>query len=666
MFFKVLFPLLFFSLWVNAQEDIIIKDVIERIVDDLPEDFDFLELSERLIFYKKHPINLNNTKPEELKGLFFLSPLQIGNFFSYLSTNGKLIDVLELQAIPGFDASTVQKLLPFVHLSESTVKEKLSLKNLIRFGESDLVMRYASTIEKQKGYRDLPGSKYLGTPEKLLFRYKFNFLRQLSFSLIMEKDAGEELKTLPMDFTSANLTFNNIGRIKKLSIGDYCLQFGQGLTLWSGFGFGKGADVTSIAKNDDGLKPYSSANEYSFFRGVGTKIGLSKKVDLTTFWSLRKHDASVNDGLIATLNETGYHRTQAELNRKNTLIQNVIGAALVYQNNDLNMGLIGYRSAYSKAFSAGDEAYREFDFSGKDLTNLGFYYSYTFKNTYAFGEMAKSFSGGLAFLNGVLISLSKQISAIIVHRNYAKNYHSFFNQAPAESEGFNENGVYAGLNIAPSKKWMIAMYIDYFKFPWLKFRIDAPSEGVELLTQATYSPTKTFKASARFKSEIKQQNTDLTAPINYLENVKKQSLRIDVNWKLSKAIAVQNRIELANFQKGNSATESGYLIYQDIAVAPARFKLSGNIRIGYFKTPSYNSRIYAYEDDILYNFSFGTYNGTGVRNYINLKCKVVKHLDLWLRYSLYYYKGINLIGSGLDEINGNKKSEIKTQLRYQF
>ena len=667
MFFKFLLILLFFSLTVSAQEDMLIKELLDGIVDDLPEDFDFSELSERLIFFKKHPINLNRTNPEELKSLFFLSPLQIANFFLYRSANDRLIDVLELQAIPGFDDKTVQKILPFVQINEGDLKEKVTFTNLMRLGENDLVIRYARTLEEQKGFKNLPGSRYLGTPEKLLLRYKYNFSDRITTSLVMEKDAGEKLNP----FIAANLTMNDIGRVKKLIIGDYSLQFGQGLTLWSGFGFGKGPDVTSVAKKDDGLKSYSSANEYSFFRGIGAKIALSKTINLTSFWSDRKYDASITineegNEVLSTLNETGYHRTLSELNNRNKISQKTYGAVFEYHKNALNLGIIAYQSNHSKAFITNDLAYRLINFTGTQLTNLGFHYNYTFKNIYLFGEMAKSLKGGTALMNGFLISLSNQVSMVVLQRRYEKNYHNFFNQAPAESSGSNENGFYAGLNISPSKKWMLSLYADYFKFPWLKFRIDAPSQGYELLAQLSYTPSKTFRANARYKSELKQQNTDLDVPINYLDEVKKQSLRIDATWKLNKTISFQNRIEVSAYQKGDPKTELGYLIYQDLAFAPTRAKLSANLRIGYFNTPSYNSRSYAYEDDILYNFSFGMYSGNGFRNYINIKYKLLKNIDIWVRYAQFYYKNIDVIGSGLDEINGNKKSEIKVQLRYQF
>lgn len=665
MFFKILLLLTFLCFTVNAQDDLPIKEILDGIVDDLPEDFDFSEFSERLIYLRKHPLNLNRTNADALKSMLILSPLQIANFFSYQSTNGKLLDVLELQAIPGFDLATIQKLLPFVSLNESGIQDKITLKNLLKIGENDLVIRYASTIEKQKGFKDLVGSRYLGRPEKLLLRYKYNFNTQVALSLVMEKDAGEQL-AFPSDFVSANLTLTDIGRIKKLSIGDYSLQFGQGLTLWSGFGFGKGPDVTSIAKKDDGLKAYSSANEYSYFNGLGTKISLSKRIDLTTFWSLRKHDAAVSNDQLTTLNETGYHRTQNELNNINSVSQHIYGVVIDYHNNAFNTGIIGYKSHYNKTFTTEGTPYRLFNFTGKDLINLGLHYNYALKNTYFFGEVAKSFDGGAAFINGILISLSNHVSAVFSHRNYAKNYHNFFNQVTAESNGANESGFYAGLNIFPSKKWMLSLYADYFKFPWLKFRVDAPSQGYEILSQLSYTPSKTFKANARYKAELKQQNTDLEAPINYLEDVKKQSFRVDINWKLSKVIFLQNRIELVNYQKNKVNNEYGYLIYQDFAISPSQAKLSANFRIAYFNTPSYNSRLYAYEDDILYNFSFGMYSGNGFRSYANIKYKLVKNIDIWLRYALFYYKDVDVVGSGLDEIIGNKKSEIKAQLRYQF
>jgi len=60
------------------------------------------------------------------------------------------------------------------------------------------------------------------------------------------------------------------------------------------------------------------------------------------------------------------------------------------------------------------------------------------------------------------------------------------------------------------------------------------------------------------------------------------------------------------------------------------------------------------------------YNGKGYRTYLNLKYVLAKKLDIWIRYAVFIYKDVQTVGSYLDEIQGNKKSEIKLQLRYQF
>ncbi|WP_208745950.1 hypothetical protein [Pedobacter kyonggii] len=223
-----------------------------------------------------------------------------------------------------------------------------------------------------------------------------------------------------------------------------------------------------------------------------------------------------------------------------------------------------------------------------------------------------------------------------------------------------------GLFQCPHKHWAFSFYGDYFRFPWLKYRVDEPSKGYEILTQAIYTPSKTFKVLVRFKTEHKQQNTGLDVPVNFLDNVKREGYRAEASWQLNNNWHFQNRLEISQYKKGSANREFGHLVYQDVDYSPMFAKLTGNVRFAYFNTPSYNSRIYAYEDDVLYSFAFGMYNGRGFRTYVNLKYNVVKKLNLWVRYGLFMYEDVETVGTYLDEIKGNKKSEVKIQVRYQF
>ena len=74
----------------------------------------------------------------------------------------------------------------------------------------------------------------------------------------------------------------------------------------------------------------------------------------------------------------------------------------------------------------------------------------------------------------------------------------------------------------------------------------------------------------------------------------------------------------------------------------------------------------AYESDILYSFSTPAYYNKGSRFYIMFKYDVNRSLDIWLRYSQSFYSNKNSIGTGLEEIKGNTKSELKLQLMVKF
>jgi len=673
----LLIPLMLITIQpLQAQEEEVAKAIIEDFSDALPEEQDLTDLIEKLAYYKKHPLDLNNASPEQLKEINLLSALQINNIINHIKINGKLLDLLELQAIPGFDINTLEKLMPFVALNKSSGSEQLNLKNIREKGNNIFVWRYAQLLEKQKGYTSLPGSRYIGGPEKLLMKYRYTLSNVASVALLMKKDAGESLfrgaSDSGFDFISGHVALYKVGFINTLVVGDYSLQFGQGLTLWTGLSFGRGADVAGVAKKDTGLNPYTSSSEYAFFRGASSKIKILKIIDLTTFISLRNLDGNLTadvDGnpKLTTLNVSGFHRTPAEIKNKGSVRQYFYGGVLQLDRSNFSAGLIATHSVYQHPFTTGNQLYKRYGFSGTQLTNLGMHYNYTFKNTYVFGEISMSLPGGIAAVTGIMASLSSHLSAVVLYRNYAEGYINFYAQAPGRnSDANNEKGFYAGININPNRSWNVSLYLDTYQHPWLSYRVDAASYGNDLSGQVSYSPKKTLKMQLRFKTTASEQNTAADLFFNALEELRKDNYRIEVSSKLNKKINLQSRIEVSRYHKSPAAKEYGILIYQDIEYKVMSAALSANFRLAWFSTPSYDTRIYAYEDDVLYASGSGLYNGNGFRIYLNLKYRMTRQLYLWSKIALYYYPGQLTIGTGLDELSGNKKSEIKLQLRYQF
>ncbi len=670
--------LVFSTLIVRSQTpvDPLIEQLIESIAESSPDDFDYSELVERLTYYSKHPFNINKVTAEQLQELVFLSPVQINAFLNHRKINGQFIELFELQAIDGLDAETLKLFLPFCSLSEVNPLENIGLKSLLTKGTNEVMLTYGQVLQKKKGFmmpENSDNSHYIGGSGRFLSRYRYHFGQSLSASLTMEKDAGESFfsknQARGFDFYSGNISYKSSTRLKKLVLGDYSLQFGQGLTMWSGLSFGKGAAVATITKNNIGLKPYTSTNELLFLRGLAGTMSLGK-IDVTPFISYRFVDGGLEaaDSLeeIKSINTAGFHRTQTEIDNRNTIKQLLYGVNAQYSSRGLRLGATAYQTNFNRPFGEGKLPYNAKRFSGDKLDNLGAYYNYNFHNLYFFGEVAHSLNTGYAFINGVISSLSPKVSLILFHRDYQANYHSFFNQAVSEgTNAVNEKGFYSGLVITPSRKAELNIYADFFKFPWLRYRVDAPSSGYEILSQFSYSPSKRLKAILRYKVESKEENDSQDNTMNYLTEVLKQNYRFEVNYKISDDFQLRNRIEATAYKKEDNS-EQGFLMYQDVIYHPMLSKISGNCRFAIFNTPGFNSRLYAFENDVLYSYSVPAYQNKGLRFYLNARFKVNRTADVWLKYATTYYADVEKIGSGLEEIEGNKKSEIKLQLRCQF
>ena len=91
-----------------------INQIIELLDRNSDVELDYSELIDRLMVYKSHPLNLNSATTDELKNLWFLTPLQINSIRSHIQENGPFLDALELQAVPNLDIQSVKLLLPFV------------------------------------------------------------------------------------------------------------------------------------------------------------------------------------------------------------------------------------------------------------------------------------------------------------------------------------------------------------------------------------------------------------------------------------------------------------------------------------------------------------------------------------------------------------------------
>ena len=76
-----------------------------------------------------------------------------------------------------------------------------------------------------------------------------------------------------------------------------------------------------------------------------------------------------------------------------------------------------------------------------------------------------------------------------------------------------------------------------------------------------------------------------------------------LSYKLNKAIALRNRIEILWYDGKGENKQAGFFTFIDIIYKPMLAKYSGVLRLQYFEIDSYDSHIHAYENDVLYSYS---------------------------------------------------------------
>ncbi len=670
------------------------EDIIEDFISNQDEevDFDLNDIIDVLQDYKKKPLNLNKATAEDLTQLRLLSNIQINDIIEYRKNSGDFIAVYELQSIPSFYPDIIEKIKPYITVEEGLDDYNVPLHKMFYKGTNTMYLRMDRILEEKKGYKDPDpeddevNAPYLGDPNKYVIRFRHQYETRLSWGFTLEKDAGEEFfsgsnKKFPFfDFATGHIFLKDYNKtIKGIALGDFAVNMGQGLIMFDGFGSGKSSFVMDIKKSGRPLRPYTSIREDFHKRGGAFNLTFGDHFEIMAFGSYRGRDANISvvDGSdedldilqISSLQSSGLHRTEAEIIDKNSIKHLSTGGTLKYKGDSWHIALNGLYDKLGSPLLRNYSTYNQFTFNGDQLINGSLDYSWVIQNFNFFGETAMSDNGGIATMNGLIIGLDRNVSMSVVHRHYSRNYQALFPNVFAEtSAGNNETGIYLGLEIKPNKNWILSTYYDRWKHPWLRSGVDAPSKGSELFARITYKRKRKMSVYLQYRDEFKEKNAkENVTSIDYLVDTRRTLFRLHIANKISKAFELRNRAEFSFYDNGISSTKSkGVMLMQDWIYKPIGFPLSFTGRFAIFQTDDYDSRIYAYENDILYSFFIPPYYNKGTRFYINLRYKGIRNMTMELRFAQTYYANQDTFGSGNEEIDKPRRSEIKAQIKYKF
>ncbi|MDR1203792.1 MAG: helix-hairpin-helix domain-containing protein [Tannerellaceae bacterium] len=657
--------------WMEYIEDMAVENENTEEVENLYNELSYL---------KDHPFELNSVTAEQLKKFPFLSDRQIENILSYREKYGKLVSIYELKHVKELDFPTLELLLPFVYMGELTVdKRPLTVDNLLKYNSNEVQIRYDKCFQQKKGYLPQPDSilekypnrQYIGEPFYQSIRYSFTFDDRLQIGFTGEKDAGEAFWNTHhkgYDHYSFYFLMKDIKWLKTLAVGDYNISFGQGLVVSNEFFPGKNALVTQAERKTYGFRRHFSTNENDYFRGAAATVNI-KNVDISLFYSQRKLDANPIDSVtVSSIKTDGLHRIPREAEKKHLLPMKTFGGNIRYATPNVCVGITALSYSFGQfRIEPEPKPYNLFYFRGNSNTNASV--DYLLKNRYIkwYGETAVGINKSFATLNGLQLTPVSYLSALLVYRYYDERYQAFFGRAFAQSSTVqNEEGLYIGMQFTPFPYWKIAGYADFFRFPWLTYQADAPSSGREYMLQADFTQVKNVSFYIRYKQKQKEKNGMIsTDPTASILPYKQHRIRFQMQYGVLSTL-MKTSVDGIIYTEEPKEKSQGIMLSQQISWKPSDIPFHLDLFGAIFHTNDYSSRIHSYENNILYAFNNPQFYGGGYRLSLTFRWKISRNVSLSAKLANTHYSDRDRIGTDLETIEGNNKTDINTLICWKF
>ena len=617
------------SVAVPAQE-VEVSEVIEAVAEELADDETDEEAvaayTERLYELTEKPVRVNSSDEAGLSRLFFLTDFQVKSLADYVHSSGRIYSVFEIANIPGFDRQLAERLSLFISIDD---KERAPA-DTARFNQNLLTnfsLRQPATTDSSAG-----------SPLKMVVRYKAGY-RKISCGFTSEKDSGEKLlggkPPLP-DFLSGYISFTGNNILKKVVIGDFSASYGLGTNVSSGVRTGLSLTAPGYMSGGDEIRPYTSTGENRYFRGAAVLIQLDK-TSVSVFGSVHTIDASTSlredssGRYIESFYTSGLHSDSSSLNKKDAVVEYSFGIHVMHDFKKFRAGAALTENWFSlPVINSSGKPEDLHEFIGDRNYVASVYYKATAGRAVLYGEGSSSARGKLAIVQGLAFRPSDRLGINLLVRKYDPGFTSFHGQGPfSSSSGDNITGVFANFSLEAAKYTFLSAGCDLRHYPWMKYRCSAPSISRSMETKIKYIPPGKLAIEAAYNYRSAVLNDPESAGIKKQKEIVTHSLKFMVQYKVTDRLTLKTRLYYKHVGPSGSR---GVLFLQDISFRFGGIPLTLWARHCLFLTDDWDSRIYAYENDLLYSFSVPALSGEGSRSCLMLSWKV-KRFDLRIKYS---------------------------------
>ncbi|MFN8239218.1 MAG: hypothetical protein U0X39_00465 [Bacteroidales bacterium] len=599
-------------------------------------------LEEMLSDLIENPVNINSPDPREIGRLFFLTEFQVKSIIGYVKETGAIQSLNELQVIPGFSKRLVAITMPFIITGPTGTSA-----GLVTYQRH----RYVETITFKSSDREYSST---GSPLRILGRYKFK-RGNISAGFTTDKDPGEAMlpgNHFPSDFYSGYVSYSSDGFLRNVIAGDFSARFGAGAAINTSIRVSPSLTAnTYMAGGGESLRPYTSADESNFFRGLAIQAG-NRNTVISAFLSSRKRDAitgTSEDGTpwVSNIISTGYHRSSNEISRREGLGEISCGINLTRDINNLRLGILYTINSYSLAFiSDSNDISDMHSFTGKKNQVVSAFFRYSGTKTVLSGELAANntskHTGSLSFQ----FRPDNRFSAGLLFKYSAGGFNSMHGKIPGITfENFFGTSITGNLSYELASYLFLEAGTDLVIQKWPTYRCSSPYARRSSEIRLSWLPPGSLTAEFLYSRRDRFADQDSIPGIPFPALFTRDSYRIRLNWAFSNAFSLSPRFDY----KTSSNGEKGYLLLQNFTFRPASNKYTISFSYCIFNTDSFETAIYTRESDLPGTMAIPALFGKGQRTFFMFSWKPAKSVEMRMKVA-FTGKSSSASNDGVSEV----------------
>jgi hypothetical protein len=292
-----------------------------------------------------------------------------------------------------------------------------------------------------------------------------------------------------------------------------------------------------------------------------------------------------------------------------------------------------------------------FSYEGRNNKIFSVYYNSLINRILLFGEFSMNGFTNYAMVQGASLRPSDRLTINLLYRKYSPGFTGLHSNGPGiSSTTANEHGLLGNFVFEAAKHFFVSAGCNITHYQWMKYRCSFPSLAKREEIRLRYLPsdklTFDFTYSYRY-AMLDNQDEDGVAGV---EENKTTTFKGQIKYALNEILTLSSRID---YKIADPSDSRGALLLQDLVCRFRKIPLTLWLRYCVFNTDSWDSRLYTYENDLLYSFMIPSLSGEGSRTYIIAKWEIRNFGELRLKY-------------GITSLIDNGNIEDRDELRFQF